>query len=161
MTKPSWLRRRFLEKRKQSKCKICRHPTTRHLVSFLSNHTFSKTSGRPPWYHMIQFNIMCKWCHRIYQFYKSKHLPKRVLKTMQLINCAKRTFGCCAMCFTKIKKGNEMCFDLDHYPHYTKNHNVSHMARKKVPWDLIRQEIAKCRLLCCHCHLDYTLRKKD
>lgn len=72
------------------------------------------------------------------------------------VNAYKRTFKGCPRCHVKIKEGNEMCFDLDHLDPYKKQHNVSHMIRQLASESVIDKEMRKCRLLCCHCHMDHT-----
>lgn len=78
----------------------------------------------------------------------------------QKVNAYKRTFVQCPICHTKIKEGNEMCFDLDHLDPYQKQYNVSHMIRRLMPFEFIKREMDKCRILCCHCHLDHTKTQK-
>ena len=72
------------------------------------------------------------------------------------VNAYKRTFKQCPQCHVRIEEGNEMCFDLDHLDVYQKEHNVSHLIRRLAPFHVIKKEMEKCRLLCCHCHLDHT-----
>ena len=76
------------------------------------------------------------------------------------VNVYKRAFGECPTCHTKIKPGNEMCFDLDHLDPYQKEHNVSHLVRRLASFHLIEKEMRKCRLVCCHCHIDHTCKQK-
>jgi hypothetical protein len=76
------------------------------------------------------------------------------------VNAYKRAFLECPTCHTKIEPGNEMCFDLDHIDPYQKEHNVSHLVRRLASTQLIEKEMHKCRLVCCHCHIDHTDKQK-
>ena len=72
------------------------------------------------------------------------------------VNTWKRQFQHCPTCGVDIVEGNELCFDLDHLDPYKKEHNIPNMIRKLYPFHTIKKEMQKCRLLCCHCHIDHT-----
>jgi hypothetical protein len=54
-----------------------------------------------------------------------------------------------------VEKGFEYCFDFDHLR--DKIRNVSSMTSFSL--NKIDQEIAKCQLLCCYCHVDKTIKQ--
>jgi len=91
---------------------------------------------------------LCEKC-----FYYHVELKKQLYAK---VNAYKRHFKHCPSCKTKIMKGNEMCFDLDHLDPYQKKYNISHLLRRLAPFHIIKKEMEKCRILCCHCHLDHT-----
>ena len=91
---------------------------------------------------------LCPDCH--------EHHTQLKNQRHDFVNAYKRSFKCCPTCKTKIQKGNEMCFDLDHRNPYDKEHNISHLIRKLAPLTVIQHEMQKCRILCCFCHIDHT-----
>lgn len=97
------------------------------------------------YYKHYQLCAKCKAYHAELQRELAEH-----------VNAYKRSFKHCEACCVQIKPGNEMCFDLDHLDPYKKEHNISHLVRRLAPIATIDKELRKCRLLCCHCHIDHT-----
>lgn len=64
----------------------------------------------------------------------------------------------CAICSREVTNDNYSCFDFDHdTDNYTKTAAVSELAKmNKDARELIDEEIKKCQLLCCYCHLNKT-----
>lgn len=73
------------------------------------------------------------------------------------INKMKRALGFCDICNMEVIKGFEVCFDWDHVDPSTKKCNISEFVSKSIQnTDIIDDELRKCRLLCCFCHLTHT-----
>ena len=45
-----------------------------------------------------------------------------------------------------------VCMDFDHLPGHEKFTNISEMRRRRMAWDRIKTEIAKCEVVCSNCH---------
>lgn len=106
----------------------------------------------------------CKCCGKMFTPNKGRKLcgrecilkfrGKSHAKTIVMTDVKRK----CATC----EEETVCCFDFDHVPEKgEKVGNISEMTQKnKNNEDEIRQEIAKCRLLCCICHFRYTNETK-
>ncbi len=45
-----------------------------------------------------------------------------------------------------------VCMDFDHLPGHAKVMDVSQMRRRRMAWDTIKEEVAKCEVVCANCH---------
>lgn len=45
-----------------------------------------------------------------------------------------------------------ICMDFDHLPEYDKVMDIAMMRRRRMAWDKIKAEIAKCQVVCSNCH---------
>ena len=62
------------------------------------------------------------------------------------------------------------CFDCNkHYPSYVmeydhvrgiKKDTISNLVSKNAPWEKIKEELAKCDLVCANCHRERTFMRK-
>jgi hypothetical protein len=75
-------------------------------------------------------------------------------KKKQYIIDSKHKIGKCVQCDLKVENGYECCFDYDHIDPKQKFKSVSKMT--EASFELIKNEIEKCQLLCCFCHYDKT-----
>lgn len=87
---------------------------------------------------------VCKICLS----YKSKILRE---KNNNFIKNVKLNIGECEICKIKVVEDTLCCFDFDHLK--DKKINISDLAKQnKDTIEHIKEEIQKCRLLCCKCH---------
>ncbi len=76
---------------------------------------------------------------------------KRTRKRLQnIVNEMKIKIGFCNFCNMKVVRPYH--FDFDHIDPNEKLANVSDLASRGRSVKLLKQEIEKCRLLCCECH---------
>ncbi len=45
-----------------------------------------------------------------------------------------------------------ICMDFDHLPEHDKVMDISKMRRRRMAWDKIKAEVAKCEVVCSNCH---------
>lgn len=89
----------------------------------------------------------CKKC----LFFYSKQ--KRT-KNQNFVNNIKLKIGKCEFCKIIVKKEYLKCFDFDHLKPETKNYTIADLITKNSNTiKKIEEEVKKCRLLCCKCHL--------
>lgn len=93
----------------------------------------------------------CIACHRAFR--------ARVQAAKELNKQCKLAAKQCAMCLRAVRSTGSQGFDWDHLDRCVKSGNIGRMTMDGEPLDLIRAEIAKCRLLCVYCHLDWTSRQ--
>lgn len=55
----------------------------------------------------------------------------------------------CTICNTKYPP---LCMDFDHLPQYEKKRDISHLVLKAASLERLREEIAKCQIICANCH---------
>ncbi len=107
---------------------------------------------------------LCRFCHALHsqnQRGVSKD-PTRTKKRTH-VNMIKLKIGECQLCRRKVNDGNLCGFDFDHVDERTKTERISQMVNKyplKKFFSLIDDEIKKCRLLCCMCHMKHTKEQK-
>ena len=80
----------------------------------------------------------------------------RVAQAKKLNTQLKLEAGQCCTCMLSVKLDTIAAFDWDHIDRELKSGNVSAMVQDGQSLLQIRQEVSKCRLLCVHCHLDWT-----
>jgi hypothetical protein len=78
-------------------------------------------------------------------------------KNRQYVIDSKHKIGKCVQCDRKVENGYECCFDYDHIDPKQKFKSVSRMV--DFPFELLKNEIEKCQLLCCFCHYDKTMNQ--
>ncbi len=81
---------------------------------------------------------------------------QRVRMGQDLNRRQKQQAGHCALCAHTVEEWGSCGFDWDHLDPQLKKNNVSTLVMEGHPLHTIRSEIAKCRLLCVYCHIDWT-----
>ena len=108
---------------------------------------------------------LCRFCHRVHsqtQRGVSKRRPSMVKKRTH-VNAIKLKIGECQLCRRKAQDGNLCAFDFDHLDETTKTDNISVMVDRyplKQFFSLIDDEVKKCRLVCCNCHMKHTKEQR-
>lgn len=82
------------------------------------------------------------------------HHERRVAASMLILECKK--YGC-DLCGEKRPE----CLDFHHIDPSTKSYTVSRMVGMKMGLDTIKEEIAKCQVLCSNCHRVITAREQN
>lgn len=107
---------------------------------------------------------LCVWCHRKETMDENKLLFTKVTpstikrkKNMKYINDIKLRLGQCETCNIKVTDETFSFFEFDHIDPSTKTGTISQMHWCKK--EIINNEIAKCRLLCCKCHRLHTINQ--
>jgi hypothetical protein len=72
------------------------------------------------------------------------------------VDAIKLSIGKCSECFIPVSDETVCCFDFDHLERQDKLCDISTMISKLKSFSSIKEEIAKCRLLCCKCHRIHT-----
>ena len=103
---------------------------------------------------------LCRFCHRIHS-QTQRGVSKRpwLVKKRTHVNAIKLKIGECQLCKRKVNDGNLCAFDFDHLDETTKTENIGIMVHRyplKKFFSLIDDEVKKCRLLCCNCHMKDT-----
>ena len=108
---------------------------------------------------------LCRFCHQLVS-QKERGVPKQksLIKKKAYVNAIKLKIGACELCKRKVKGEKECCaFDFDHTDAKLKQDSICKMVvsyslkRFKQCIDL---ELAKCRLICCMCHMDHTRKQQ-
>jgi hypothetical protein len=79
-----------------------------------------------------------------------RYLKRNVVKQCQNQKCER-----------KVEEGFEMCFDFDHIDPKTKKNSISRLVSTGASQKALDAELAKCRLLCCYCHVDHTAEQQE
>ena len=108
---------------------------------------------------------LCTFCHRLVtQQERGVQKSKSVLKRKAYVNQIKLKIGECQICKRKLEKEQECCaFDFDHIDTKLKQDGISKMVLRytlKRFFQCIDLELAKCRLICCMCHMDHSRQQK-
>ena len=107
---------------------------------------------------------LCRFCHRVHS-QNQRGVDKRpyMVKKRTHVNAIKLQIGECQVCKRKVQDGICCGFDFDHVDERTKTENIGTMvasyALKKFKF-LIDDEVKKCRLLCCNCHMKHTKEQR-
>nr|QYA18655.1 restriction endonuclease HNH [Clandestinovirus] len=117
---------------------------------------------------LTKVRVLCCFCHRIVT-----HQQRQMIKTgksnatriaNQQINIAmKNKVGKCAKCDRALDQtdSKQYCaFDWDHLDPSTKTDDIASMVKGGYTTDQIRDEIAKCQLLCANCHTKRTKQQR-
>jgi hypothetical protein len=117
--------------------------------------------------------LLCGFCHRL-KTYGDMQIKKIVRdqsrvhlrrqynirqRNMAFVNQVKLEIGGCQECNRKVTSLDPAlcsCFEFDHVDRTTKIDGISAMANGGRSIDVIKREIAKCRLLCVNCHKKHT-----
>ena len=88
---------------------------------------------------------------------------KKVVRVRQFMEEFKMSYNECEECRKMLTKSNIHAFDFAHIDSTTKKFNISTVVQKyarRLPYDkvieMVKEEAAKCRLLCHECHKDET-----
>ena len=85
------------------------------------------------------------------------------IKKKNYVNAIKLKIGECQLCKRKLEKQEECCaFDFDHEDPKLKQDCIGKMVRTytlKQFFNCISEELSKCRLICCMCHMDHTRKQ--
>lgn len=106
--------------------------------------------------------MRCKKCHRkrTHDIYKNYRLKNNINLNdhKQYIDDLKVQMGGCQKC-NWLDINNLEALEFDHIEMSTKDYNISELVKKKVSFDIIDNEIEKCRLLCVDCHFLRTIKQ--
>ena len=103
---------------------------------------------------------LCRFCHALHS-QNQRGVGKNPTRTKKLayVNAIKVKIGECQLCRRKVKGGELCAYDFDHVDETTKIDGICRMVNKyplKKFKSLIDDEVKKCRLLCCNCHMKHT-----
>ena len=76
----------------------------------------------------------------------------------KLVNEEKLKIAKCSICDIAVTEETTRCFDFDHIDMNTKTDTISNLC-SKCSIKKIKEEIDKCRLLCCNCHRLHTIKQ--
>mgnify|MGYP006410788261 CR=1 FL=1 len=108
---------------------------------------------------------LCTFCHRLVsQQERGIKKTKSTIKKRAYVNAIKLKIGACEICKRKLEKEEECCaFDFDHIDAKLKQDSISKMTDSyplKQFFNCISEELSKCRLICCMCHVDHTRKQR-
>ena len=108
---------------------------------------------------------LCRFCHRLVsQQERGVQKQKSKIKKKAYVNAIKLKIGACELCKRKLEKEEQCCaFDFDHLNENLKQEGICKMVNRytlKRFKQYIDLEIAKCRLVCCMCHIDHTRKQQ-
>lgn len=83
---------------------------------------------------------ICKVCDTDRQ--RNKNLKVKM-------ECLEYKGNCCAACDIKATEYNSVIFDFHHIDRATKDFDI---AKKRFSFDIVKEELDKCILLCSNCH---------
>lgn len=97
--------------------------------------------------------LFCKNCHALETYAEiAVERTGQIADLYNLINTEKEHRGGCMDCKVCVEDDNYPMFHFDHLPEFEKLYEISAMARRGQPKDIIRAEMAKCELRCANCH---------
>lgn len=115
--------------------------------------------------HFGQKIKLCRECRRAYdrEYYKN-HLSSPERKRRKYYLSRVRILGIYENLKNYCKdKPCEICgeddyvvLEFDHIDPTTKVSSISNMIRDGLSWEAIKEELLKCRVLCCNCHRRHT-----
>jgi hypothetical protein len=157
----------FLEecKKEQGECAICDESNIR-LFEFAH---YDRKSKNIDMSHCKDINKiknelklgrwLCVWCHRDETYWETgENKNKKVIENKKYVKKIKLEIGKCDICKIKVKDSTNHLFDFDHIDQATKSTEVAQLM--KCDLDIIKEEIDKCRLLCCKCHRLYSIQQQ-
>ena len=107
---------------------------------------------------------LCCFCHRVHsQNQRGVSKSPTKAKKRTYVNMIKLKIGECQLCKRKVNDGNLCAYDFDHLDERTKTERISLMVNRYALvkfFSLIDDEIKKCRLLCCNCHMKHTKEQR-
>jgi len=80
------------------------------------------------------------------------------IQNREYVNKVKMDFGKCDICKLMVTESTTHLFDFDHLDQSTKCTEVSAIMHFNI--NKLKEEIAKCRLLCCKCHRLYSIQQQ-
>ena len=103
---------------------------------------------------------LCCFCHRIHS-QNQRGVGKDPTRTKKHthVNAIKLKIGECQQCKRKVQDGELCAYDFDHLDEKTKTECIGTMVHRYPLvkfFSLIDDEVKKCRLLCCNCHMKHT-----
>lgn len=115
---------------------------------------------------MKKCEVVCIMCHRIrthsrFETSSNHNMKQKKNERREIVNKLKLAVGECVLCHKGVTDDNIFLFDWDHIDPATKINHISEMCNTLQSMDKIRQEIQKCRLLCCACHRLHTRQQGD
>lgn len=153
-------------KRKQGKCANC-YETNIRLFEFAH---YDRKDKQIDVRHCLDLDkvkkeiklgrYLCICCHRIETYNETSRPPEKAVINHKLyVNNKKIEIGKCALCNIEVTESTTLLFDFDHIDQTTKLSTIAQLMRYKL--DTIKEEIAKCRLLCCKCHRLYSIDQQN
>ena len=107
---------------------------------------------------------LCRFCHALHsQNQRGVSKNPTIAKKRTYVNLIKLKIGECQLCTRKVQDGELCGFDFDHVDETTKIEGVGNMVNRYPLvkfFSLIDDEVKKCRLLCCNCHMKHTKEQK-
>jgi len=99
-----------------------------------------------------RYSRYCKKCER----YNGKLKRDKI---GDYIDNIKLEISECQSCNKKVTKDTCCCFDFDHLDQKTKKNAISFYRSQGANQEIVKTEIEKCQLLCCHCHKKKTVKQ--
>lgn len=97
---------------------------------------------------------LCVFCHQISTSTENgKTKDKIKVRNMDIANAEKMRRGNCNLCQKRVTADTFSCFHYDHIRADQKINAIGTLVGRRLPVDVINEEMKKCQLLCSRCHI--------